>query len=148
MDLGNVGGETKVFNHISMILWWMITVGNQSDAKVLLGLQLSGFKDVSTDGLDVLGCGGDVASLTSGAVLDEHKIPGQKENVKLSCAIGAITGGEGSYDDCKNGGLTTSSFHPAVVEAGCKRADSWRMSRRRNPCLRPCCKILKGGSYG
>ena len=76
MDLGNIGGETKVFDHISMILWWMITVSNQSDAKVLLGLQFSGFEDMGADGLDVLGCGGDVASLTSRAILDKHKIPG------------------------------------------------------------------------
>ena len=76
MHLGNVGGETKVFNHISVVLWWMITVGNQSDAEVLLGLQLARFKDMGADGLDVLGSRSDVASLASRAILDEYKISG------------------------------------------------------------------------
>lgn len=76
MDLGDIGGETEILDHISVILWWVVTVGNQSDAKVFLGLQLSGFEDMGADGLDILGGGGDVASLTSRAILDEHKIPG------------------------------------------------------------------------
>jgi hypothetical protein len=74
VDLGNVGGETKVFDHISVILWWVITIGNQSNAKVLWGLQLAGFKDMGADGLDVLGSGGDVASLASCTILDENEI--------------------------------------------------------------------------
>jgi hypothetical protein len=76
VDFGNIGGEPKVFEHISVILWWVITIGNQSNAEVLLGLQLAGFEDMSADGLDVLGSGGDVASLASRTILDEYKIPG------------------------------------------------------------------------
>lgn len=49
-----------------------------------------------------------------------------------------IDDGEDGGDDWRNGGLTTSSYHRAAVAGGCKRTDSWRMSRYRNPCLRPC----------
>jgi len=31
---------------------------------------------MGADGLDVLGSGGDVASLASSAILDEYKVPG------------------------------------------------------------------------
>ena len=42
-------------------------------------LQLAGLEDMSADGLDVLSSGGDVTPLASRAILDEHKIPGQKK---------------------------------------------------------------------
>jgi hypothetical protein len=43
-----------------------------------------------------------------------------------------------SDDDWRNSELTTSSYYRATAAEGCKRPDSWRMSRCRNPCLRPC----------
>ena len=35
-----------------------------------------------------------------------------------------IDGGEDGDDDCRNGGLTASFYHPAAAEEGCKKADS------------------------
>jgi len=54
-----------------------------------------------------------------------------------------IDDGEDSDDDWKNSGLTASSYHCAAAVEGCKRADSWRMSYCRNPCLRPCLMFSK-----
>ena len=87
VDLGDVGGKAEVFDHVSMILRWVITVGNQSNAEVLRGLQLAGFKDMGADGLDVLGSGGDVASLASRAILDKYKIPRWKKSVRRVCRM-------------------------------------------------------------
>ena len=54
-----------------------------------------------------------------------------------------IDGGEDSDDDCRESGLTTSSYHRAAAAEGYRRADSWRTSQCRNPCLRPCLTFLK-----
>jgi len=53
-----------------------------------------------------------------------------------------IDGGEDGDDDCRNSGLTTSSYHPVVAAGCCKWADWWR-SQCRNPCLRPCPMFLQ-----
>ena len=52
-------------------------------------------------------------------------------------------GGEDGDDDCRNSGLTASSYHHSAAEEGCMRAGSWRTSQCRNPCLRPCLTFLK-----
>jgi hypothetical protein len=62
--------------------------------------------------------------------------------MKLSNGWWAIAGDGESDDDGRNSGLTASSCHPAA-EADCKRAGSWRTSRCRNPCLRPCLLLLQ-----
>jgi len=49
-----------------------------------------------------------------------------------------IDGGEDGDDDCRNGGLTTSSYHPVAAVGCCKWVGSWRRSHCQNPCLRPC----------
>ena len=54
-----------------------------------------------------------------------------------------IDGSEDGDDDCRKSGLTASSCHQAVAGEGCKKADSWRTSRCRNPYLRPCLRFLQ-----
>ena len=66
-----------------------------------------------------------------------------KEKCQIKLRNGrAIGDDEESDDDCRGSELTASSCHPAAVEVDCKRDCSWRTSRCRNPCLRPCQALL------
>lgn len=97
------------------------------------------------DGLDILGSGGNVTALASCTILDKYKISEQMKNDQLVRVVGCVIGSdEGSGDDCRNSELTTSSCHPAAAKGGCKRVDSWKTSRCRNPCLHPCLRPLRG----
>jgi hypothetical protein len=74
MYLVDIGRKAKVARHVSVVLRWVIAIGNEADAQVLAGLQLSRLVDVVTDELDVLRRGGDVGTLAPGAVLHEDEI--------------------------------------------------------------------------
>jgi hypothetical protein len=74
MYLVDIGRKAKVARHVSVVLRWVIAIGDEADAQVLAGLQLARLVDVVTDELDVLRRGGDVGTLAPGAVLHEDEI--------------------------------------------------------------------------
>ncbi len=74
MYLVDIGREAKVARHVSVVLRWVIAIGDEADAQVLAGLQFARLVDVVTDELDVLRRGGDVGTLASGAVLHEDEV--------------------------------------------------------------------------
>jgi hypothetical protein len=74
MYLVDIGRKAKVARHVSVVLRWVIAIGDEADAQVFAGLQLARLVDVVTDELDVLRRGGDVGTLASGAVLYEDEI--------------------------------------------------------------------------
>ena len=57
-----------------MVLWRVISKGDEANAQVLAGLQLARLVDVVGDELDVLGRGRDVGSLAPSAVLNKDEI--------------------------------------------------------------------------
>lgn len=57
-----------------MVLWGVISVGDQTDAQIFASLQLAGFVDMITYFLYVFSCRGDIAALTTGAVLNEDQV--------------------------------------------------------------------------
>jgi hypothetical protein len=41
VDLVDVGREAKIARHVSVVLRWVITIGDEADAQVVAGLQLA-----------------------------------------------------------------------------------------------------------
>lgn len=76
MYLVDIGRKAKVARHVCVVLRWVIAIGDEADAQVVAGLQLSRLVDVVTDELDVLRRGGYVGTLATGAVLHKDEITG------------------------------------------------------------------------
>ena len=74
MYLVDIGRKAKVARHVSVVLRWVIPIGDEADAQVLAGLQLARLVDVVTYKLDIPRRGGDVGTLAPGAVLHEDEI--------------------------------------------------------------------------
>ena len=68
----DIGQKAKVGHHISVVLRWVIMIGNKADMQVLAGLQLSRLVDIVTDELNVLHHR-DVGTLAPNAALHEDK---------------------------------------------------------------------------
>lgn len=92
VDLVDVGREAKVARHVSVVLRWVITIGDEADAQVVAGLQFARLADVVADELDVLRRGGNIRSLASGAVLHKNEI---SAGVYVTCdwRVSGVEGG-------------------------------------------------------
>lgn len=105
LDLVDIGGEPKVLGDIGVVLWRVISVGYETNAEILLSLQLAGLEDMLADGLDILRGRGDVAALATCAVLDEDKIA--EENMFGEARMNGASARDRSGD--KRQGYATSS---------------------------------------
>jgi hypothetical protein len=55
MYLANIGGKTKVLCDIGMVLGWMIAKCDKAYSEIFWTLKFSRFKNMGTDGFDILG---------------------------------------------------------------------------------------------
>lgn len=130
VNLTDIRRKAKVPSDVCMVLGWVITKSNEADTEVLLVLKLARLEYIGTDGLDVLGCRGDVRPLASGAVLYEDEVPGRCERVRRE---GKGGGGRDERVVC-GGWLTYSIFLPSSGGApvrtwertGCSEKAGWR----------------------
>jgi hypothetical protein len=77
VDLLNIRGKAKILGDVGVVLWRMVTEGDEADAEVFWVQEAAVGDDVSADTLDVDGRVGNVGPLRAGRVLDEHEVAGE-----------------------------------------------------------------------